>query len=85
MAQTAQEKAIKNGAECAFSIPAIEPGASCEPGLTKREYFAVLALQGFAANPDWAKTINDDWGDYLTRLSKGAVEAADAILLELSK
>jgi hypothetical protein len=54
-------------------------------GLTKREYFAGLAMQAFASNPDWAKTMNtpDDWDEYKERLASGAVELADAVLSAL--
>ena len=55
-------------------------------GLTKREYFAALAMQGFASNPDWAKTMSkDDWDEYRNRLSNAATELADALILELEK
>jgi len=42
-----------NGDECAFAIPAFETPKTVwnEPqyGLTKREYFAIMALQGLLA------------------------------------
>jgi len=54
-------------------------------GLTKREYFASMAMQGLASNPDWGKTITpDDWDDYKKRLVTGAVELADDLLSELA-
>lgn len=54
-------------------------------GLTKREYFAAKAMQAFASNPDWAKTMRtpDDWDEYKARLATGAVELADAVLSAL--
>jgi len=56
-----------------------------QDGLTKIEYFAALAMQALASNPDWAKTMRtpDDWDEYKDRLAKGAVELADAVLSEL--
>ena len=55
-------------------------------GLTKREYFASLAMQGWCANPDWAKTlVENDWDDYTNRLTSGAVEIADKLIEELNK
>lgn len=45
-------------------------------GLTKREYFAAMAMQGmFSANVE----------DESTTITKWAVEAADALIAELSK
>lgn len=54
-------------------------------GLTKREYFTALAMQAFASNPEWAKTMRtpDDWDEYKERLASGAVELADTVLKEL--
>jgi hypothetical protein len=46
--------------------------------LTKREYFAGLAMQGMLANPE-PSVSNADWGT----LATSAVEAADALLQAL--
>lgn len=46
-------------------------------GLTKREYFAAMAMQGLASNIGKFTT--------LEYVSKTAVEVADAVLLELQK
>lgn len=46
-------------------------------GLTKREYFAVMAMQGFIANPN-----NKNWVDFHPR---NAVEIADQLIKELNK
>lgn len=56
-------------------------------GLTKREYFSAIAMQGLTSNPDWAKTMVDknDWDDYINRLASGAVEIADKLIEELNK
>jgi hypothetical protein len=53
------------------------PCASYEPGLTKRELFAAMAMQGLLADPD----INSP-NDLLARC---AVGYADALLKELAK
>ena len=47
-------------------------------GMTKREYFAALAMQGMLANPT---------GDavYASSYAKAAVTSADALLDELAK
>lgn len=55
-------------------------------GLTKREHFAGLAMQGLAANAAWAKTIkSNDWDDFLERISEGATEIADALIKALNE
>ena len=48
-------------------------------GLTKREYFAGLAMQGILSTGDSTYTPSADY------YAKKAVLAADALLLELSK
>lgn len=60
-------------------------GAPSYPGLTKREYFAAMAMQGFihcnlhADNSDLSiKTLNE-------MLAQTSVIAADALIAELAK
>lgn len=54
------------------------PKNSCE-GLTKREMFAMAAMQGFlGANINWNKTGFDD-------VCHDAVKCADALLAELER
>lgn len=48
-------------------------------GLTKREYFAAMAMQGFCANPG----AYSDWGTL--QIIEQAVKHADALLLYLQK
>ncbi len=48
-------------------------------GLTKRELFAAMAMQGIASNPNAATTEGPDV------VAGAAVEAADALLAELAK
>lgn len=51
------------------------------PGLTIRQHFAGLAMQGIIANsPDWTDT--DAATDYI---SKAAVKLADALLKQLNE
>jgi len=86
MAITAQEIAKRNGDEGAFTRQCDAEGYGEMHGLTKREYFAAMAMQGFSSNECWAKSMSpDDWEEYTTRLAKASVELADALLLELSK
>ena len=49
-------------------------------GLTKREAFAMVAMQGCCANS--AGYNNDEW---VNRIAKDSVLLADALLAELSK
>jgi hypothetical protein len=46
-------------------------------GLTKREYFAALALQGFVLNQAYLKAPREN--------ARAAVEQADALIEELNK
>jgi hypothetical protein len=50
-----------------------------EGGLTKREYFAAMAMQGLLPVTD--KT-EPDWG---TRVAEGALNLADGLLAELER
>ena len=77
---------MKNSEKSAFPISGIAFSDKYE-GLTKREHFAGLAMQGLVSNHDWAKTMvaTDDWDDFVKRATSGAVELADAILAELEK
>ena len=47
------------------------------PGLTKREYFAAMAMQGLITTEDATATVKE--------YSKLAVNFADALIEELSK
>ena len=60
---------------------------TCGKGINKLEYFAAMALQGLAANPDWVKSMRvpDDWDEYKKRVANDAVELAYATILECQK
>jgi hypothetical protein len=47
------------------------------PGLTKREYFAAMAMQGLVANPDRDASVEQD--------STLSVKQADALIAALNK
>lgn len=49
------------------------------PGLTKREYFAALAMQGMLSNVQYSATVSWD------ELVEQAAKYADALIAELSK
>lgn len=50
-------------------------------GLTKREYFAALAMQGILAN----RTVQSFSNGFHVGLSEDAVKHADALIAELNK
>lgn len=56
----------------------IDGGLQSERDLHDR--FAGLAMQGLASNTEWSRTVNDDWDDYVERMTKGAYEIADAMI-----
>jgi len=53
------------------------PNTLLDTGLTKREYFAAMVLQGMVANPDNSETAE--------RFAFAAVEMADALIDALNK
>jgi hypothetical protein len=72
------------GYEQAFPIPAGSMGDPGHDGLTKREYFAGKALQGFiSANPNVFPKRKDQ--DVLNLSMELCVDFADAIILALNK
>jgi hypothetical protein len=78
------------GNETAYPVVEIEEGvgvaASDERGLTIRQQFAAMAMQGFCANDGWAKTCGkDEFDEYAQRLSEASVLIADALINELNK
>ncbi len=67
---------IKNGECGAFACAS--DGAH-QAGLTKREYFAGLAMQGMLANPEVIKSISDD------KIITYSLKYSDILLKELEK
>lgn len=57
-----------------------EHGVYVQKGLTKREYFAGLAMQGLLSNPEWLKIHL-----HSPTTQRQAVIYADALLKELEK
>jgi hypothetical protein len=64
---------MENGEKCAFGFEGL---TSLAEGLTKREYFAAMALQGICSNPD-------AWIGQSFAVS--AVKMAENLLEELDK
>ena len=52
-------------------------------GLTKREYFAAMAMQGMAASAFWDQNFQDN-ESFLKQAMEIAVKSADALLNQLS-
>lgn len=65
------------------NLPAFPPNAGWEhseaKGLTKREYFAAMAMQGWLASYTPAETAKEEY------VAAFAVRCADALLAELEK
>jgi hypothetical protein len=64
---------------CAFPVPEKHISEHTEYGLTKREYFAAMALQGLLANSFRSPT------SYIESNAEYAVNYADALIAELNK
>lgn len=81
---------MTNGSEHAFPNMHISEGkVSLEGGISKREYFAAMAMQAIAANEDLNYSKADyERGDHLAgskAVAKFSVFYADALLAELAK
>lgn len=61
--------------------------SDCGPirGLTKREYFAGLAMQGLLNKGDWGEGAAEQREHFRAYMAKLAVKNADALLKELNK
>lgn len=74
---------MKNGELPAFQSSATDL-TTFHYGLTKREYFAGLAMQGLLSNPEWMKEYKTE--KYLMQndiVSKVSIEYADSLLKDL--
>ena len=78
---------MENGKNQVYPYTLIECQASTTYlGLTKREHFAGLAMQGYCSNPKWSEGLTpDDWDKYKERLISGSIELADELLKQLEK
>lgn len=62
---------------------AFTPNGSIQTGLTKREWFAGMAMQGLAGNH--ADAFSDDFGSHAaSKVARAAVLHADALLKALT-
>lgn len=75
---------MENGEFAAF--PFLETdNHNMEYGLTKREYFAAMAMQGLLACPNDRNNSNKEWGTSHFLTAKNAVSIADELLKQLEK
>jgi hypothetical protein len=72
---------MSNSNECAYPVLETEIGINFHTGLTKREAFAMAAMQGMLANTDFEKIIEK----FGYTVSYHSVSIADALLKELEK
>ena len=74
-----QEKAVKNGTECAYPIAAQDYYPKF--GLTKRELFAAMALQGAMGNNELLMHFAENG----LEVEHYCLRAADALLIALAE
>ena len=72
-----QKRARELGKEPAFPTPSLET-AFGYMGLTKREQFAAMVVQGLVANPEW-------WKLSAAEIAESALGHADALLIALAE
>jgi hypothetical protein len=74
----------ENAQKSAFPIAENMDTQSMELGLTKREYFAAIILQGMAASAFWAENFTDK-EEHLSKAMAVAVKASDELLKQLNQ
>lgn len=76
---------MSRGDECAYSVPATDHTPPVY-GLTIREHFAAMAMQGILANPQSAENANDlGRKTFVAYVAEDAVAHADSLLAELER
>ncbi len=63
-----------------------------EGGLTKREYFAAMAMQGFITSKQFDKTqgslsdkVGERWENYVRSITIQSIEMSDSLLTQLEQ
>lgn len=77
---------MTNGSDPAFPYP--EFSVDRKPCLTKREYFAAMAMQGIVTHERFHVRIYGDSPENMrlsVEMAKAAIGMADALIAELSK
>lgn len=54
-------------------------------GLTKREHFTAMAMQGLLSSRDGDSQLHDNAPDWIKSVAETSLEFADALLMELDK
>jgi len=75
---------MKNAEKSAFPLPKDRDEHPFRNGLTKREYFAAMAMQGLIAAPI-AYILNDKKATSIQDMTTVAIECADELLKQLEK
>ena len=70
--------------EPAFPCPIGGDWPECDRGLTKREYFAAMAMQGMLCEA-WHPEMGVDWRKSPSGIGFAATNYADDLLAELAK
>lgn len=68
-----------------YVLPAILPDGKIKDGLTLREYFAIMTMQGMIASGADIATTQRAHAHRNEKLAKRAVEVADALIVQLNK
>ena len=73
---------MKNGEKQVYPLQN-QNGTILQLGLTKREYFAGLAMQGLLANPNTGKVVDGQRCIDLISVSRSSIFIADELLKQL--
>ena len=66
-----------------FVLPAILPDGKVKDGLTTREYFAIMVMQGMIASGEEISTTKTMHAHRNQKLAQRAVEVAEALITQL--
>ena len=68
-----------------FVLPAVLPDGKVKGGLTIREYFAVMAMQGLIASGAEVATTKTIHAHRNQKLAQRSVEVADSLIAQLER
>lgn len=66
-------------------FPAVLPESKVQGGLTLREYYAAMVIQGMIASGEEISTTRKAHGHRNEKLAQRAVEVADALIVQLDR
>jgi len=70
---------------CLGLMPTVQAFYKHSAGLTKREYFAALAMNGLLAGVDGDSSLHDSAPEWIKNMAEASVEFSDALLAELER